>query len=53
MDFTISPRVEEFRRRIARFVENELLPLEADQASFDAHENIRLCLLYTSDAADE
>ena len=47
MDFTISPRVEEFRRRIARFVENELLPLEADQASFDAHENIRLDLLDT------
>ncbi|TBN38313.1 acyl-CoA dehydrogenase [Paracoccus subflavus] len=47
MDFTISPRIEDYRRRIARFVENELLPLEQDRASFDPHENIRLDLLET------
>jgi acyl-CoA dehydrogenase len=45
MDFTISPRVENFRARIAAFVERELIPLEADPASFDEHENIRLDLL--------
>ena len=45
MDFTISPRVEDFRRRIARFVETELLPLEDDRANFDPHENIRLDVL--------
>ena len=45
MDFTISPRIEDFRRRIARFVEDELLPLEADRANYDAHENIRLDVL--------
>ena len=45
MDFRISPRIEDFRSRIATFVERELLPLEADAGSYDAHENIRLDLL--------
>ncbi len=45
MDFTIPPRVEDFRRRIADFVESELLPLESDPASYDAHENIDTDLL--------
>ena len=45
MDFTISPRVEDFRARIARFVEHEILPLEEDPATYDAHENIRTDLL--------
>ena len=40
MDFTISPRTEEFRRRIAAFVEEDILPVEADRANWDAHENI-------------
>ncbi|MDO5370350.1 acyl-CoA dehydrogenase family protein [Paracoccus sp. (in: a-proteobacteria)] len=47
MDFTISPRIEDYRRRIARFVQDELLPLEADRANYDAHENIRLDVLET------
>jgi acyl-CoA dehydrogenase len=45
MDFAISPLVEDYRARIAEFVDRELLPLERDPASFDAHENIRLDLL--------
>lgn len=45
MDFTISPALEDLRQRIASFVERELLPLESDQASFDAHGNIGLELL--------
>jgi acyl-CoA dehydrogenase len=44
MDFTISPRIEDYRNRITRFVEDRILPLEADPASYDAHENIRLDL---------
>ncbi|MPY74685.1 MAG: acyl-CoA dehydrogenase [Alphaproteobacteria bacterium] len=40
MDFTLSPKVEEMRLRIRRFVEEEILPLEADPANYDAHENI-------------
>ena len=44
MEFTISPRVESFRTRIAEFVDSRVLPLEADPANYDAHENIRLDL---------
>ena len=45
MDFCISPQIENLTSRIASFVERELLPLETDPGSFDAHENIRLDLL--------
>jgi len=41
MDFTISPRTEDFRARIARFVADEILPVEADRAAYDDHGNIR------------
>jgi acyl-CoA dehydrogenase len=40
MDFTISPELETLRARIADFVAREILPLEADPAAYDAHENI-------------
>jgi acyl-CoA dehydrogenase len=42
MDFRISPRVEDFRSRIARFVEQDIMPVEADRTAWDAHENIDL-----------
>lgn len=42
MDFTISPRMEQLRARIAAFVEDAILPLESDRSNYDAHENIRL-----------
>ncbi len=45
MDFTIAARIEDFRARIARFVEDEVMPLEDDRANYDAHENIRLDVL--------
>src|SRR5687768_5323729 len=45
MDFTIAPRIEDFRSRIAAFVAREVMPLESEPASYDAHENIRLDLL--------
>ncbi|HEY8382821.1 MAG TPA: acyl-CoA dehydrogenase family protein [Microvirga sp.] len=45
MDFHIPPHVEDYRARIAAFVERELIPLESDPASFDPHENISLDLL--------
>ena len=41
MDFTVSPRIEDFRARIARFVEDEIMPVEADRAAYDEHGNIR------------
>ncbi len=45
MDFTITPSLEDLRRRIAAFVAQEILPLEGDPKSYDAHENIDLALL--------
>jgi acyl-CoA dehydrogenase len=45
MDFTISPALENLRFRIASFVERELIPLESERFSYDAHENIDLDLL--------
>lgn len=40
MDFTISPRIEDYRARIARFVRDEILPVEEDRSAWNAHENI-------------
>ena len=40
MDFTISPRIAEVRDRIAGFVEDHILPVEADRSNWDAHDNI-------------
>lgn len=47
MDFRISPEIEDYRARIAAFVDRELIPLESDAASYDGHENIDLALLST------
>lgn len=40
MDFTLSPRIEDYRARIARFVEHDILPIEDDRANWDPHGNI-------------
>jgi acyl-CoA dehydrogenase len=45
MDFAISPRIENYRSRIALFVERELIPLESDRACYDEHENLHPDLL--------
>jgi len=45
MDFRIPAVVDDYRKRIEAFVESEVLPLEADRASYDAHGNIDLPLL--------
>lgn len=45
MDFQVSPRIEDYRRRIAAFVEREILPLESRKTSYDEHGNITLELL--------
>ena len=42
MDFTISPKIEDYRARIARFVEDEILPVEEKREAYDDHGNIRL-----------
>jgi len=51
MDFSISTDLEEIRRRVAEFVEERLIPLEADRANYDAHENIALDVLERERAA--
>jgi acyl-CoA dehydrogenase len=40
MDFTLSPEIEAIRLRVRAFVEEHVLPLEADPANFADHENI-------------
>jgi acyl-CoA dehydrogenase len=45
MDFSIPPRVEDYRRRIGEFVEREVLPLEEERSVYDAHGNIALAPL--------
>ncbi len=41
MDFTLPPRIEEYRLRVRDFVEQQVFPLEQEQTNFDDHENIR------------
>lgn len=40
MDFTLPAELEDYRRRVRAFVEEEVLPVEADRANWDEHENI-------------
>jgi acyl-CoA dehydrogenase len=47
MDFTLPPEIEDIRQRTRAFVAEHVLPLEADRANYDEHENIRLDLLET------
>ena len=40
MDFTLSPEIEKLRLRTRAFIEEHVLPLEADPKNFSEHENI-------------
>lgn len=40
MDFSLSPAVDELRLAVRRFVDEQVIPLEADPSNFDDHENI-------------
>lgn len=40
MDFALPPEIDALRLRVRDFVETHLIPLEADPAAFDEHENI-------------
>lgn len=40
MDFALSPQTEEYRKKVRAFVDAEIIPLEADRASYDDHGNI-------------
>ena len=45
MDFSLTPGVRDLRERIRSFTLEEIVPLEADPASYDAHGNIAPALL--------
>jgi acyl-CoA dehydrogenase len=47
MDFALPADVDAMRARIERFVNDRLIPLESDAASYDEHENIAPGLLET------
>lgn len=40
MDFSLPPAIDALRRRTRDFIESHVLPVEADRAHFDAHDNI-------------
>ncbi len=40
MDFTLSPRAEEYRARVRAFIDAEVIPLEAERGNYDSHGNI-------------
>ncbi|MDQ2186690.1 acyl-CoA dehydrogenase family protein [Alcaligenaceae bacterium A4P071] len=41
MQFSLSPEIENYRTRIRAFVDTHLIPVEADRANYDEHDNIR------------
>ncbi|MBI05285.1 MAG: acyl-CoA dehydrogenase [Pelagibacteraceae bacterium] len=41
MDFSLHPKIEDYRNRIRVFVDTNIIPLEADRDNYDEHENIR------------
>jgi len=45
MDFSLPKEIEDIAKRTAQFVDEEILPLEANPDNYDAHENISLELL--------
>jgi acyl-CoA dehydrogenase len=45
MDFSLSPEIEALRLRVSAFVEQHVLPLEAEPENFSDHENIPLARL--------
>jgi acyl-CoA dehydrogenase len=47
MDFSLSPEIEGLRLRVSAFVEQHVLPLEAEAENFSDHENIPLARLAT------
>ena len=40
MDFRLSPEIDALRLRVRAFVADHILPVEADKAAWDEHENI-------------
>ena len=45
MDFSLPPEIDALRLKVRAFIEEQVMPLEADPANYDSHENIRLDVL--------
>src|SRR4051794_534357 len=45
MDFSLPPEIDGIRQRVRAFAEERIIPLEADPASYDEHENVAKPLL--------
>ena len=45
MNFDLSPELQSLRLKVRQFVDEMILPLEADPANFDAHENLDIVVL--------
>jgi acyl-CoA dehydrogenase len=45
MDFTLSPEAEDYRVQVRAFVDEHVIPLEADRSNYDAHGNIAEAVL--------
>ena len=45
MDFSLPPEIDALRLKVRAFIEEQVMPLEADAANYDSHENIRLDVL--------
>ncbi|MBN8479898.1 MAG: acyl-CoA dehydrogenase family protein [Burkholderiales bacterium] len=41
MEFTLPAPIDDVRRRVRAFVDERLIPLEADRVNYDEHENVR------------
>ena len=41
MDFSLSPDIDQLRRKLRSFIDAKVIPLEADPRSYDDHDNIR------------
>src|SRR5690606_5428855 len=40
MDFALPPHIDALRREVRDFIDREVIPLEADRANYDEHENL-------------
>ncbi len=44
MDFTLDPKTEDLRRRFRGFIDDHVLPLEADPANYNEYEHVKLAV---------
>jgi len=45
MDFILPPEIDDLRLRVRRFVDAEVMPVEADRANYNEYDNIKMSVL--------